>query len=165
MLLTLHRRWSVVKAMNFAGHIVVFTLEGRKFALPLPAVSRVIHAVEITPLPKAPEIVSGVINLEGHILPVLDVRRRFRMPARELDPGDRMVIARTPRRSVAFVVDSAEGVMELPAGTAVAPDDIVPGIEYVEGVVRCPDGMILIHDIAKFLSLEEGLRLDEAMLS
>jgi purine-binding chemotaxis protein CheW len=151
--------------MNFTDHIVVFTLDGQRFALPLPAVSRVIHAVEITPLPKAPEIVSGVINLEGHVLPVLDVRRRFRLPAREPDPGDRIVIARTPRRCVALVTDSVEGVMELPAGMMVAPDEIAPGIEYVQGVVRCGDGMILIHDIGTFLSLDEAQRLEEALIS
>jgi len=52
------------------------------------AVEKVVRAVEITPLPKAPEIVVGVINAQGRILPVLDIRKRFRLPAREMKPDE-----------------------------------------------------------------------------
>ena len=58
--------------------IVVFALDEPRYALPLSAVERVVRAVEITPLPKAPEIVLGVINMQGQVVPAVDIRKRFR---------------------------------------------------------------------------------------
>ena len=72
---------------------VVFTLDERFYAIRLSAVSRVVRAVEITPLPKAPPIVIGVINLGGRIIPVVNIRRRFRLPERELELTDQLIVA------------------------------------------------------------------------
>ena len=57
--------------------ILIFTLDQLSYALPLPAVVKVIHALEIRHLPKAPEIISGIINVKGQIIPVADIRKRF----------------------------------------------------------------------------------------
>jgi len=95
------------------NYIVVFALEEPRYALLLSAVERVVRAVEITPLPKAPEIVLGIINAQGRIIPVIDVRQRFRMPTREMKLDDRLIIARTSRRQVALVVDSVTSFREL----------------------------------------------------
>lgn len=62
--------------------LVVFRLDERRYALPLSVVERVIRAVEVTPLPKAPPIVLGAIDVQGRVVPVLNVRRRFLMPDR-----------------------------------------------------------------------------------
>jgi purine-binding chemotaxis protein CheW len=63
--------------------LVVFRLDERRYALPLAAVERVVRSVTVTPLPGAPAIVLGGINVHGRVLPVLNVRRRFRMPDRD----------------------------------------------------------------------------------
>src|SRR5271157_2301250 len=76
---------------------VVFTLDGLFYAVSLSVVSRVIRAVEITPLPKAPSIVLGVINLGGRIIPVVNIRKRFRLPERELELTDQLIVARASR--------------------------------------------------------------------
>jgi purine-binding chemotaxis protein CheW len=93
--------------------IVVFALEEPRYALPLLTVERIIRAVEITPLPKAPEIVLGVINVQGQILPVIDIRKCFRLPTREIQLEDQFIIARTPKRLVVLTVDSVVDVREL----------------------------------------------------
>ena len=68
--------------------LVIFFLDDRRYGLRLDAVERVLPALDVTPLPKAPEIVLGLINLKGKIIPVLDVRRRFRLQEREIGlPG------------------------------------------------------------------------------
>ena len=67
---------------NPANHIVVFALDEQRYALHLLAVERVVRAVEVTALPEAPEIVLGVVNVKGRIVPVINVRRRFRLPER-----------------------------------------------------------------------------------
>ena len=149
--------------MRASGHAVVFALDEQRFALPLSGVERVFRAVEITPLPKAPAIVLGIINVHGRILPVLDLRRRFRLPEREIRLGDQIIVARTSHRTVALLVDSVQGVMKCAEEETVPSDMIVSGIEYVEGVVKRPDGLIFIHDLGKFLSLDEAQQLEGAL--
>lgn len=149
--------------MNSPDKLLVFELDGQRYALRLSSVQRVIPAVEVTRLPHAPEIVLGVIDLRGEVLPVVNVRRRFRLPEREIDLGDRFIIARTSRRSVALVADATAGVIEAPNGQVVTSDKILPHLNYVEGVVKLADGIVLIHDIDEFLSLEEVRTLDGAL--
>ena len=143
--------------------LVLFRLDEQHYALHLPAVERVVRTVEITPLPKAPEIVLGVINAHGQVIPVVNVRKRFRLPEREVDLDDHIMIARTSKRLLALPVDSVEGVIEYPEEQVVVSEKIVPGMEYVEGVLKLPDGLILIHNLEKFLSLKEEKALDGAM--
>lgn len=142
---------------------VVFTLDERLYGVRLSAVSRVVHAVEITPLPKAPPIVIGVINLGGRIIPVVNIRRRFRLPERDLELTDQFIVARASRsdadagagRLLAFAVDAVIGVQDLPAAETIAAETILPGLEHLEGVAKTDQGLVLIHDLGTFLSLEE----------
>lgn len=143
--------------------LVAFDLDDWRCALHLAAVERVIHAVEITGLPEAPDVVAGAINVQGRIIPVVKLRKRFGLPARELAPGDQMIITKTSVRPVALVVDAVTGVTEYPAEALVPADTVLPGMHYVEGVAKLDGGMVLILDLDRFLSLEEGQSLDRAM--
>lgn len=149
--------------MNEAENLVAFSLENRQFALHLSAVERVIHAVEVTPLPKAPKIVLGILNLQGRVIPVINIRARFRLPERGIELTDHFIIARTARRTVALVVDSVASVIQPAAQEIISAEEILPNMEYVEGVVKIEGEMILIHDLEQFLSLEEERLLDEAV--
>ena len=149
--------------MACLGSLVVFTLDAQRYAIPLAAIEKVFPTVEITPIPKAPEIVLGVVNIRGRVVPVVDIRRRFRLPEREPGIYDHMILAFTGKRTVAFVADGATGVLEIPESEITALRDLLPGAEYVEGVIRLPDGLVLIHDPETFLSLEEEILLGRAM--
>lgn len=149
--------------MNELIQLVVFCLDEQRYALSLAVVERIVQAVEVTPLPAAPPIVLGVIDVEGRVLPVLNIRRRFRLPEREVSPADQFLIAQTVQRTVALVIDVAQGVIERPESAVVNPAQIVPGLEQIQGVVKLDDGLVLIHDLERFLSLDEACALDEAM--
>ncbi len=149
--------------MNMSNQLVVFALDEQRYALHLSAVERIVRVAEVTPLPKAPEIVLGVINVQGQIIPVADIRRRFRLPEREIDLSDQLIIAKTSKRTVALVVDEVTGVIESPEQKLIPAKEILPGTDYVEGVMKLEDGLILIHDLATFLSLEEENTLDLAL--
>ncbi len=69
-----------MKPMEQLNQYVVFTLDEQRYVLHLSAVKRIIRVVEITPLPKAPDIVLDVVNVEGQIIPVVNIRKRFRLP-------------------------------------------------------------------------------------
>jgi purine-binding chemotaxis protein CheW len=146
-----------------SAQLVVFRLDERRYALPLAVVEQVVRAVEVTPLPKAPPIVLGAINVHGRVLPVLNVRRRFLMPDRPIGPADWFLLAHTARHTVVLVVDESEGVVERPQAQIVPSTQIVPGLEHFPGVLRLDDGLVLIHDLERFLSLDEAYALDEAM--
>lgn len=141
----------------------VFRLEGQRYGLPLSQIDRVIRAVELTSLPKAPSIVLGVVNVNGQVLPVLDIRHRFHLPDREIGVDDHFLIARTRKRRVVLQIDQAEGVIGVSANDVVCTDEITPGLEQVRGVAKLADGLLLIHDIDSFLSLEEEQALDDAL--
>jgi purine-binding chemotaxis protein CheW len=143
--------------------LVVFALEDQRYALHLSAVERIVRAVEMTPLPKAPEIVIGVINVQGRIIPVFNIRRRFHLPEREIELSDQLIIANTARRTVALPVDTVDGVIERLSEEVTPADQVLPRIEYVEGIVKLENGLVLIHDLDKFLSIDEGTKLDEAL--
>jgi purine-binding chemotaxis protein CheW len=149
--------------MSESMRAVVFGLDGQRYALPLAAVRRIVRAAEVTPLPGAPAIVLGAIDVEGSVIPVLDIRRRFLLPERELSPADQFLIASTVRRAVALVIDEAHGVIEREQSAIIGSDRITPGLEQFKGVVQLEDGLVLIHDLEKFLSLDEARVLDEAM--
>ncbi|MDY6861397.1 MAG: chemotaxis protein CheW [Thermodesulfobacteriota bacterium] len=150
--------------MNKSKQFVVFFLDNQKYALSLPDVKRAVRAVEITSLPEAPEIVSGVINIQGLITPVINIRKRFRLQEKEIDPKDRFIIADTSKRLVVLMVDEVEGVIESKSQEIVTGEKILPGMEYVEGVLKLEDGIVFIHDLSRFLSLEEDQKLDDAMV-
>ena len=146
-----------------ATHVVVFRLDGQRFALPLASVERVLRAVEITPLPNAPAIVLGAIDMHGRVLPVLNIRRRFGLPDRELRPEDALLVAHTGQRAVVLTIDEADGVVEASPEAIVGATQIVPGLEHFSGVLKMTDGLTLIHDLETFLSFDETRALDVAL--
>jgi purine-binding chemotaxis protein CheW len=149
--------------MNKSNQLVVFTLDDQRYALHLSTVVRVVRVVEITPLPKAPEIVTGMVNVQGQIVPVFNIRKRFRLPEREINLSDQLIIANTSKQPVALIVDGVTGVIEFSENKVITSEKILPDMEYVKGIVKLEDGMILIHDLNRFLSLEEEKALDIAM--
>ena len=149
--------------MKKPDHLIVFALDSQRYALPLPVVDRVVRMAAITPLPKAPDIVLGIVNIQGRVIPVINIRRRFCLPDREIALTDQLVVAHTAQRPVALVADAVLDVIACSAQSLIAAENILPKVEYVEGVIKLADGLILIHDLDKFLSLEEASSLDHAL--
>lgn len=149
--------------MSNTGRYVVFALDEQRYALHLASVERTVRAVEITPLPKAPDIVLGVINVRGLIIPVLNIRKRLGLPERGIDITDHIIIARASGRVIAFIADAATSVVELQEQDIISSEEVLPGLKYVRGVIKLKDGMVLVNDIDKFFSLEEEKALDKAM--
>ncbi len=143
--------------------LVAFTLDDRRFALHLAAVERVLPAAALTPLPNAPPVVLGVLDVAGRVLPVVDVRQRFALPERDMEPTDRLIVTHTATRDLALVADAVAGVLEVPDDKVTRGETLLPGLEYVQGIVRLDDGLVLIHDVDTFLALDEATALDDAM--
>jgi purine-binding chemotaxis protein CheW len=145
------------------GRWVVFGLEGGRYALPLDSVQRIVRAAWITPLPMAPSVVMGALDVEGEVLPVFNLRRRFHLPERTVEPTDQFLLARTAQRTVVLVIDAALCVVERPSSTMVDAARLVTELAHIRGVLPLEDGLILIQDLEQFLSSDEEKRLDVAL--
>jgi purine-binding chemotaxis protein CheW len=143
--------------------VLEFSLDNLRYALPLSAVERVVRAVWTTPLPKAPEIVLGVISVKGSIIPVVDLRSRFRLPERETSCDDRFILTRTPRRTLALAADGVSGVRVISGEAIAEAEAALPFAEYLHGVASLDDGIVMIGDLDRFLSLDEEEKLDAAL--
>jgi purine-binding chemotaxis protein CheW len=146
-----------------SNHLLVFSLDAQQYALPLETVQRVVRIVEVTPLPEAQEIVLGVIDLMGNIVPVISMRKRFGLPEPETLLTDQLLVAGLGTRSVALVVSSVQGVIECITEEITATEKIVPGMQYVESITRLEDGILFIHNLDRLLSKKEEQQLDDLL--
>jgi purine-binding chemotaxis protein CheW len=140
--------------------LLTFEIWHEKFGIPLAEVREVVRAVSIARLPKAPPVVEGVVNVRGSIVPALDIRARFNLPPKVVEPSDHLVIAFAKRRLVAIRVDRVTDLMMLAKSDVEDLTVAVPGSYLVAGVAKLHDGLLLIHDLATFLSVAEAEALD-----
>lgn len=143
--------------------LVAFILDEQRCALPLAAVQRVVQMVEVTPFPKALEVVLGVIDFQGSIIPVMSMRKRFGRAEPEARLSDHLIVANMGARTVALVVNSVTGVVERTTEQVTDIEKIVPGAQYVDGMTRLEDGILFVHDLDRFLSKKEERELDDLL--
>lgn len=154
-------------AAEDAVQVVTFHVGGEDYGIGIDAVAEVIRPLPITPLPRMPEFVEGVINLRGTIIPVVDLRRRFGVKGVSLDlRKTRMMIIKgaAARGLLGFVVD---GVREV---TTVSSRDVDvvpeaargPGSEFISGMAKLGDRLLILLNTAAILSKEERAALMEA---
>lgn len=145
--------------------VVVFELNEHRYALPLADVREVLAVPAIVPLPKAPTIVEGVVNIRGVVVPVMDIRARFRLPAQPPHPADHLLVARAGARLVALRVDQVLGLELMDPHDTQDAAAITPRTEYLVGVARRRDGLVMLHDLGAFLADAEASDLDDALAS
>ena len=123
--------------------------------------------VEISPLPGAPAIIEGIVNVRGTIVPVLDLRARLGLPPRAIDLAQHLIILASGARSSAVRVDVAEDFVSIPDAeiTASLGDSGIKGAasRHVAGIAATPDGTTVIYDLSAFLSQVEIKTLDDAL--
>lgn len=141
--------------------ILLFTLDGQRYGVPLAAVERVVRVVEITPLPGGPEFIRGVINVQGRVMPVLDLRRRFGLAERPLELSDQLLITRSAGGDLALLTDSGSEVRECPEPLVTEAAEILPDLPFLAGVVKLPDGLTLIQNLESLLTPSEAQAIEE----
>jgi purine-binding chemotaxis protein CheW len=152
-----------IKRMGDSVQLLVFVLHGQFHAVSLEHVERVVPAAQVTPVPGAPAIVLGIIDLHGRIVPVLDAHRGGNQGQPALRLSDQFVIIRTPLRTIALRVDGTHGVVERDAAAVSALGPALSCPDRGDGVVRLNDGLAVIDDVEAFLSSQEARQLDQAL--
>lgn len=145
--------------------LVTFRLGNEEFSLDILKVQEIIRHMDLTRVPKAPDFVEGVINLRGRVIPVLDLRKRFGLPADERTNETRIIVVEVDNNTVGLKVDAVSEVLRLPADTVEPPPSIVTGVEsdYIKGVGKLEGRLLILLDVAKILTKTETDVLSGAM--
>jgi len=148
---------------SYAREFLQFELDGQFYGVGTADVERVIPAVRPTRLPKTPAIVEGAINLRGAIIPVLDIRARFRLQPKPTALGDFLIVALAGERRVAIRADRVIGLVKIDRGEIHAAKSVFPTENQITDIATLPEGVVLLHDLRAFLTRAEDEALAEAM--
>lgn len=151
------------KIQAITNQILVFTLDDLSYGIPIYAVIKVYHAVEVMPLPKAPKVVAGIINVKGQIIPVLDIRKILGLRQCEMELFNRLVLVNTGKRIVALWVDSVNGLLKLDINQQLDYQKQFPFSELMSGAIKVDEGLIFIYNLDRFLCNDEEYELEQAL--
>jgi len=149
--------------MDALYKFVLFKIDSHHFALDINSIDRISKLVEITPLPNAPTVVIGIINVQGDVMPVVDIRKRLKLPAKDFELSDHLIVGHTAKRSLALLVDDIGELIEIQPKRLTKQGDILPGLGPISGVIKLQGDVILIQDMETFFSLEEERMIDAAI--
>ena len=144
--------------------VVIFRLDNEEFGLDISQVREIIRVQEITPMPKAPEFIEGVINLRGQVIAVMDLARRFGLTQAKKTERSRIVVTEVKENIIGLMVD------EVPEVLRIFEEDIEPtpemlqsqvNAEFIKGVGKFKDRLIILLDVDKILSKEEAKKVTE----
>jgi purine-binding chemotaxis protein CheW len=129
----------------------------------LPAVVEIIRAVAVSPLPGSPPVISGVINVRGVTVVVIDPAVRFGKPEMPVKPDDNFVLVATATRTIAVRVELAEDLVDIDDNTITAAKSASSAVDMIRGVAAMPDGALVIYDVGAFLTQAEDEAIARAL--
>src|SRR6185503_7338376 len=144
------------KAAEATEHLATFFLSGEEYGVDVRLVQEIIRVTEITPVPRAPQFVKGVINLRGRIIPVIDLKAKLAIGTVEESRQARIVVVKVRERLMGLLVDGASQVLKVPVSSIeAAPDEVVEiDASYIRGVAKLETRLIILIDLPKVLSAE-----------
>jgi purine-binding chemotaxis protein CheW len=149
--------------MSLTSQLVVFSLDGCRYGLPLENVERVVRAVEVTPIPELPEVVVGAVDVAGAMRPVISLRQKFRKESasvRSVRVSDHFILAHSSHRALVLLVDDVEEVTDVAVEMILKADEMIDGKGAVQGFVKLESGLIVICDLERCLTPDQELALD-----
>ena len=143
--------------------IVTFRLGDELFAADIFAVERVLRYQEPTSIPNVPNWIEGVIEYQSRVVPVINLRRRFEMESAEPDNLTRILIFNSGGEWIAATVDAVLEVAALETRQLSPPPPLFRGLagEYLRGVVKRADKLVIFLDVPRLLSTNERLSLQQ----
>jgi purine-binding chemotaxis protein CheW len=143
---------------------VSFNIGQEEFGLGIQSIQEINRMVEITRVPNSPDFVSGVINLRGKVIPIINLRKRFGFPPKENDKNTRIIVVELGNMVVGFVVDAVSEVLRIPKNITEPPPSIVAGIgsEYITAVAKLENRLLILLDLERILKDKEKQQLEAA---
>jgi len=134
--------------------IVIFELASELFGLQIAAVESIIKLQAITQVPHTPEFVEGVTNLRGNVLPVIDLRKRFRFEPKATDKNSRIIVVNADKGKAGMVVDAVREVLTI-SDTAIEPAPAITmtvDSNFITGIVKITNNLVILLNLEKVLS-------------
>jgi len=147
--------------MNDNKSTLVYRIADQYYGLPAENVEQVLQAVAVTEVPNQAKNVMGVINLQGTVLPVIDMKRKIGLDSEDLAPEDRFIVLSNFRLPVAIAVDEVLDVVDLESTEIVQPEQIAANLDCISGMVKTEFGLALLLEMNDFLK-EDLLRMEFA---
>ena len=155
-----------IESSEVAGtmQIVSFHLADEVFGVAITKVREIILMCEITQVPQSPPYVKGLINLRSTVIPVVDLRCLFGLPESDHGHESRIMVVQVGIRTVGIIVDGVDEVLRISQKDVAPPPPTVSGLgnEYLEGLVRLEEQLLILLDIDKVLG-GESQALDAAI--
>jgi len=144
---------------------LTFSLGDESYGIEIKYVTEIIGIQTITEIPELPEYVKGVINLRGKIIPVMDVRLRFKKEAREYNDRTCVIVIDINDISIGLIVDSVAEVLTIPEEDIVEPPKMNKSFSnrYIKNIGKVENGVKLLLDCEKLLTEDELEDLSEAL--
>jgi len=134
------------------GKFLTFCMGNEFYGIEIKYVTEIIGLQPITEIPAMPEYIKGIINLRGKIIPVMDVRLRFKKPFREYNDRTCIVVINIREVSIGLIVDSVSEVIAISDEEIVAPPNVTKeGNKYIKGVGKVGNDVKLLLDSDKLL--------------
>ena len=146
---------------NEQGQYLSFTLGGEPFAIGILSIREIIEYRDLTEVPMMPDVVRGVINLRGAVVPVIDLAARFNRGRTAVQRRSCVVIVEVPSQGggqiVGVLVDGVNEVIEIPAEQIEPPPSFGARLrtDFIAGMGRLASRFVIILDVARVLSLDE----------
>lgn len=145
---------------------VIFEAGDQHFAVEINRVKEILRYRKVTPLPKSPTFLEGVIDLRGAVIPVVDLRKRFDAKVKN-DSQTRIIVLRWRRKRIGLVVDAVHRVLSIEIKEIKAPPAIAHahGSQYMLAVARYENHLYIILDLDRILTTTERVTLEEVKLA
>lgn len=142
--------------------VACFRLKDDLYAVDIMRIREIIRPQKLTPLPHAPSFIDGIINLRGAVIPVVDLRKRFDMTARDVTTSTRLLIVRLAAQTLGLVVDDVTEVITVPVNDIKPPPAVSDGliVNHLLGVCLSGENLVMLLDIDRLLTTNEVSALD-----
>jgi len=151
------------KAPRQEVQLACFRIGSELYAIDIMRIKEIIRPQKLTPIPKAPSFIEGVINLRGVVIPVADLRKRFDQPISEANRKNRIVVCSLSGRIIGLMVDEVTEVKRFGRQEIAPAPQFIDGPEahYFLGVARRDEDLIMLIDLEKVLSSDEKIELQK----
>lgn len=144
------------------SQIVTFRLGDDLFAADIYSVERVLRYQAPTSIPNVPDWIEGVIDYQGRVVPVISLRRRFELPTTGVAADTRILVLNAGGEWIAAIVDAVLEVAGLADSAVQPPPPLFRGLaaEYLKGIARRGDRLVIFLDVERLLATTDRLHLD-----
>ena len=138
--------------------LVVFKLGEEELGVNIHQVREIVRLVPITPIPRAPEFIEGVVNLRGQVLAVMDLAKRLDIPSKPRSEKTRIVVVELEDNAVGMIVDEVSEVLRIPTSKVEKTPQLIESEisqRYITGVGKLKDRLLILINLVAILSVEE----------